>query len=298
MSRAVFAATAVAALVACLSFGAGVERAPAQGQAAQAPADSRMKRIGETKTVRIAYRAAAAPFSFLDPNKVPVGYTIDLCKGVVESMGRALGGDLKIEWVQVTTQNRFDAVASGQADMECGSSTVSLGRMREVDFSSIIFVESTGMVVKTASGITGGAGLAGKRIAVAANTSNERALADLVKRGELTATLVSVKDREEGIAALEKGSVDAYASDKLLLVGARFADSKAVTMLPDDFSLEPYGIVLPRGDWALRLAVNTGLAEIFRSGRVVGIFRTWFDQIGLRPGALLLAAYNLGALPE
>jgi ABC-type amino acid transport substrate-binding protein len=298
MSRAVLAATVVAALVAGFFFGAGIEPASAQGQGAQAPADSRMKRIADTKTVKIAYRAAAAPFSFLDPNKQPVGYTIDLCKGVVESMGRALGGELKIEWVQVTTQNRFEAVASGQADMECGSSTVSLGRMREVDFSSIIFVESTGMVVKAASGITEGAGLAGKRIAVAANTSNERALADLVKQGKLTATLVPVKDREEGIAALEKGSVDAYASDKLLLVGARFTDSKAVTMLPDDFSLEPYGIVLPRGDWALRLAVNTGLAEIFRSGRVVGIFRTWFDQIGLRPGALLLAAYNLGALPE
>jgi glutamate/aspartate transport system substrate-binding protein len=193
MSRAVFAATVVAALVAGFSFGAGIERASAQGQAAPAPADSRMKRIADTKTVKIAYRAAAAPFSFLDPNKQPVGYTIDLCKGVVESMGRALGGELKIEWVQVTTQNRFEAVASGQADMECGSSTVSLGRMREVDFSSIIFVESTGMVVKAASGITEGAGLAGKRIAVAANTSNERALADLVKQGKLTATLVPVK---------------------------------------------------------------------------------------------------------
>lgn len=265
---------------------------------AQTPADSRMKRIADTKSIKIAYRAAAAPFSFLNPEKQPAGYTVDLCKSVVELMGQQLGGPLKIEWVQVTTQNRFEMVASGKADMECGSSTITLGRMKEVDFSSVIFVESTGLVVKANSGITNAAGLAGKKIAVAANTSNERALAELLKQGKLSATLLPTKDREEGIAALEKGTADAYASDKLLLIGARFADSKAVTMLPDELSVEPYGIVLPRGDWSLRLAVNSGLAQIYRSGQIVGIFGKWFNQIGLRPGALLLGAFTLGALPE
>jgi glutamate/aspartate transport system substrate-binding protein len=182
--------------------------------------------------------------------------------------------------------------------MECGSSTMTLGRMREVDFSSAIFVESTGIVVKADAGIANAAGLAGKRIAVAANTSNERALNDLIKQGRLQATIVPVKDRDEGIAALEKGSVDGYASDKLLLVGARFADAKAVSMLADDLSIEPYAIVLPRGDWALRLAVNSGLAQVFRTGQVFEIFGRWFNQIGLRPGPLILGAFALGALPE
>lgn len=265
---------------------------------AQAPADSRMKRIADSKTVKIAYRAAAAPFSFVAPDQQPAGYTVDLCKIVVEAMGKQLGSELKIEWVQVTTQNRFDTVASGKADMECGSSTMTLGRMQEVDFSSAIFVESTGIVVKADAGIANAAGLAGKKIAVAANTSNERALNDLIKQGRLQASIVSVKNREEGIAALEKGSVDGYASDKLLLVGARFADAKAVSMLADDLSIEPYAIVLPRGDWAFRAAVNGGLARIFRTGQVLEIFGRWFNQIGLRPGPLILGAFALGALPE
>ena len=97
---------------------------------AQAPADSRMKRIAETKSIKIGYRAAAAPFSFLNPEKQPAGYTVDLCKSVVDLMGQQLGGPLKIEWVQVTTQNRFEMVASGQADMECGSSTITLASQR------------------------------------------------------------------------------------------------------------------------------------------------------------------------
>jgi ABC-type amino acid transport substrate-binding protein len=265
---------------------------------AQIPADSRMKRIADTKTIKLGFRAAATPFSFLGDKKEPVGYTIDLCTIVVDAIGKSLGSPLKIEWVEVTTQNRFDMVAQGKADMECGSSTITLSRMKDVDFSSIIFTESTGIVVKAASGIQKATDLNGKKIAVATNTTNERAIASLIKQGTIKAVLVPVKDREAGIAALEKGEVDAYASDKLLLVGARFADAKAMSMLPDDLSLEPYGIVLPRGDWALRLAVNSGLADIFRSNQIASVFGKWFNQIGLKPGPLLLSAFTLGALPQ
>jgi glutamate/aspartate transport system substrate-binding protein len=266
---------------------------------AQTPADSRLKRISDTKTVKIGYRAGATPFSFVNPQtKEPTGYTIDLCRLAVEWIGKSLNTQLKIEWVEVTTQNRFDMVAQGKADLECGSSTMTLSRMKQVDFSSVTFVESTGLVVRANSGITKAADLNGQKIAVSASTSNEAALASLIKQGKLKATLVPVKDREAGVSALEKGEVDAYASDKLLLVGIRFQDAKALMMLPDDLSLEPYAIVLPRGDWALRLAVNSALAEVYRSGLIFKVFAKWFDQVNLKPGAVLLAAFSLGALPQ
>jgi ABC-type amino acid transport substrate-binding protein len=107
-----------------------------------------------------------------------------------------------------------------------------------------------------------------------------------------------VTDRNGGVAALESGQADAFASDKLLLVGAQFKNPKAMVMLPDDLSIEPYAIVLPRGDWALRLAVNTALARIYGSGEVLTIFNKWFSEIGLRPSLLLGAAYALGTFPE
>jgi len=266
---------------------------------AQTPADSRLKRISDTKTIKLGYRAAAAPFSFVHPQtKEPVGYTVDLCRLAVDAIGKSLNTQLKIEWVEVTTQNRFDMVAQGKADMECGSSTITLTRMKQVDFSLITFVESTGLVVRANTGLTKAGDLNGQKIAVAANTTNEAALSGLLKQGKLRFTLVPVKDRDAGIAALEKGEVDGYASDKLLLVGARFQDAKALTMLPDDLSLEPYAIVLPRGDWALRLAVNSALAEVFRSGAIFSVFGKWFDQIKLKPGPVLLAVFSLGALPQ
>ena len=102
----------------------------------QVPSDSRLKSIIAKKVMRIAYRADARPFSFVNDAKEPLGYTIDLCKQVTNSMAQQFGlPELKIEWVPVTVDTRFSAVASGKADMECGSSTVTLGRMKEVDFS-------------------------------------------------------------------------------------------------------------------------------------------------------------------
>ena len=102
-------------------------------QMATAPFEGRLKQIHETKTISVAYRTDALPFSFEEADKKPAGYTVDLCRGVIAVIERQLGvAPLQVKWVPVTTQTRFSAIASGQADMECGASTVTLGRMKEV----------------------------------------------------------------------------------------------------------------------------------------------------------------------
>jgi glutamate/aspartate transport system substrate-binding protein len=265
----------------------------------QVPSNSRLKTVASAKTIKIAYRTDARPFSFVNDKKEPAGFSLDLCRMVVKSMQAQLGiPEIKIEWVPVTVQTRFTAVASGKADMECGSSTVTLGRMKEVDFSNFIFVESTGVVVAKSANIAKFADMGGKKIAVATGTTNERAILDQIKLQKLDATVVPVKDGSEAIAALESGKADGFASDKLLLVGANLKDPQAFTMLPDDLSVEPYAIVVPRGDWAFRLAVNTGLAQIFRSGAVVAVFNGWFGQVGLQMSPVLRIMYGLGSLSD
>jgi ABC-type amino acid transport substrate-binding protein len=265
----------------------------------QIPPDSRLQSIIAKKSIRIAYRTDAAPFAFANDKNEATGYSIDLCQLVTSSIARQFAlQDLQIEWVPVTVQTRFSAVSSDKADMECGSSTVTLGRMKEVDFSNIIFVESTGVVVARASNFKNFADMTGKKIAVISGTTNERAVREQSLKDGLNITLVTVNSRDDGVAALEAGKVDGYASDKLLLVGNQMKNAAAYVMLPDDLSIESYAIALPRGDWALRLAVNTGLAQIYRSGQVVTVFKQWFDQIGLQPGVLMRAAVALGALPN
>ena len=262
--------------------------------------DGRLKKIVETKTISIAYRADAMPFAFADDKNQVDGFSVDLCKRVVNSIERAHNiKGLQIKWLPVTIQSRFEAVAKGRADMECGSSTITLARMKQVDFSSIIFVETTGLLVKGNSGVRSFDGLGGKKIAVIAGTTNERAINEQLKRRLLSATVVPFKTRDEAFAALEQDKADAFASDKLLLVGAvtKAKDPRALALLPDELSFEPYGIVLPRGDASFRLAVNTGLAQLYASGQVVEVFRRWFEGFGQIP-PIIQAAYILGSIPE
>jgi glutamate/aspartate transport system substrate-binding protein len=272
----------------------------AAGTAQAQSADSRLKKITASKTITIAYRADATPFSFTDEKKQIGGFSIDLCKRVVnmiESQIKAPG--LQIKWLPVTTQNRFEAVAKGQADMECGSSTVTLSRLKQVDFSNYIFVETTGLLVKSASGSRSLSDLSAKKIAVVAGTTNERAINTQLAQRKLSATVVPFKNREEAFAALDEGKADAFASDKLLLVGAvsKAKDPKSLVMLPDELSFEPYGIVLPRGDADFRLAVNGALSQIYGSGEIAEIFNRWFGMFG-DPGPVTKIMYLMGTIPE
>jgi glutamate/aspartate transport system substrate-binding protein len=262
--------------------------------------DGRLKKIAETKTISIGYRTDSVPFSFADAGKEPQGFAIDLCKRVVGAIERQLKVQaLKINWVPVTVQSRFDAVAKGRADMECGSSTITLTRLKQVEFSTVTFVETTGLLTKKESGLRSLSDLSDKKIAVIAGTTNQRAIEAQVKRRLLSAAVVPFGSREEAMAALEDGKVDAFASDRLLLIGAavKAKDPGALSLLSDHLSFEPYGIVLPRGDTALRHAVNAGLAQLYASPEIGEIFRRWFAQFGAPP-PLLEAVYILGATPE
>src|SRR5215203_2236119 len=251
---------------------AALQWLPSVALAQTAPAlDGRLKKIQETRSIDIAHRTDAVPFSFEDDKKQITGYSIDLCRRVVGAIERQLGlSELKIKWVPVTVQNRFDVIAKGQADMECGSSSVTLSRMKTVDFSSFTFVDGTGMLVKSTLGANGLGDLSGKKIGVVGGTSNERALNEALKRKVVNATVVPVKSSEEGIAQLDSGVIDAFASDRVLLLAlaSKAKDPKGLALLGDAISFEPYAIALPRGDWQMRLAVNSALAQIYRSGAI------------------------------
>ncbi|MFO1412363.1 MAG: amino acid ABC transporter substrate-binding protein [Burkholderiales bacterium] len=262
--------------------------------------DGRLKKIADTKTIAIAHRTDAAPFSFVDADKNVTGFSVDLCRRVVASLEKQLKVDkLAVKWVPVTTQTRFDAVAKGQADMECGASTVTLSRMKIVDFSSFIFIETTGLLAKAANDYKSLADLSGKKIAVIAGTTNERAVRQQIERRKINATVVPVKSNDEGMAAVEGGTADAFASDALLLIGGvvKAKDPKSFALLNDRLSYEPYGIVLPRGDYNFRLAVNTALSQIYSSDQIDDVFGRWFSAFG-KPTPLTEAVYILGAIPE
>jgi glutamate/aspartate transport system substrate-binding protein len=218
---------------------------------------------------------------------------------VVKWIERQLGVAIAIKWVLVDTRTRFEAMANGSADMECGSTTVSLSRMRIVDFSSFVFAESTGVLARPGRGVSQFDDLAGRRIGIIPGSTNERAIRSQLERRKLTATLVEFRDRDEGVAALARGDIDGFATDKVVLLAmAEALNPRDFVLLPEDLSFEPFALMLPRGDADFRLAVNTAIAEIFRSGAILDLYTKYFSGFAPRPSLFLGAVYTFGALPE
>lgn len=270
----------------------------AGGAAAQAP--NTLGKIKAAKAINVAFSGDSLPFSFVGPNNQPVGYSIDICKRVIEQIGRAVGEpNLKVNWLVGTTPERLAMVASGKADLECANTTQTLARLANVDFSGLVFVDGGGFLVKADSPINKTADMGGKKVAVLAGTTTEQRLRDTLSRRNVAATVVPINNATEGVAMLENGSVDAYAGDKIKLVGlaAQAKDPKKIAMLAEDLSIEPYAFALPRSDSALRLEVNRGLTQVYMGGAIEGIYAQWLGPLG-RPSGLLAAMYLLYSIPD
>jgi len=262
--------------------------------------DGTLKKIKTSGTLTIGYRESSPPFSFMGPDKRPVGYSIDLCMHVAGVIQKQLGlANLKLGWVPVTAANRIDMVAQGKVDIECGTTTASLSRQERVDFSLMTFVDGGGLLTTPAANLRGPADLAGKRIAVIPGTTTEKSLAEYLKTEFVTVQTVRVKDHAEGFAALEGGLADAFASDRGVLIGLAVTSKDPKRFLLPDlvFSYEPYALMLRRNDAAFRLAVNRALAGLYRSGSIAPIYERWLGTFG-KPSQPLQAMYLLNGLPE
>jgi len=270
------------------------------GPAVGADLDATLKKIQSTNTINLGYRDSSRPFSFVGDDGKPAGYSVDLCTRIAAEVGKQLGlPNLKLNWVKVTVDNRMRAVVDGTIDLECGSTTNSLSRQEQVDFSLMTFLDGGSLLVTDASGIRGVSTLGGKRVGIIPGTTTEKSLADALKKHSITATMVPVKDHAEGVAALDNGTADAYASDRVILIGVgRTSKNPAkLSLVEEFFSYEPYGFMLRRDNSAFRLAANRTLARLYRSGEIVPIYEKWFGSMSTA-GQLIGAMYLINGLPE
>ena len=271
--------------------------------AASAPAQDlqgTLKKIKDSGSIAIGYREQSLPFSFKGDDGKPTGYSIDLCQRIVTGIQQQLKlSKLDVKWVPVTPENRIPSVVNGTVDLECGSTTASLSRQEQVDFSNMTFVDGGSLLVKISGTLNSLQDLAGKKIGVIPGTTTEGALRSVLQKAFLTADIVPITDHRGGLAALESGSIDAYASDRVILIGlAATSDDPSKFAISEQYlSYEPYGFMLRRGDAAFRLAVNRVLASLYRSGDVLQVYGRWFGKLG-RPSGVLLAMYAIYALPE
>lgn len=262
-------------------------------------ASGTLSKIRQSGTIALGYREAAVPFSYLNEQKQPAGFSIDLCKRVVEGLKQQLAlPALATTWVAVTAEDRFEKVKSGQVDLECGITTMNLSRQANFDFSLMTFVDGASILVRADVGNKTLDQMGTARIGVNKGTTTEAILRTALKDRQAKAEIVPVGNHAEGLAQLRDGKILAYAADRTVLIGMALSTQAGTAFIVADemFSYEPYGLMMRR-DPDFRLAVNKVLAQTYRSGDIIGVYRQAFGTLG-EPSALLKAMFALQALPE
>lgn len=240
-----------------------------------------LARIKATHTVRLGYREASLPFSYLDQANRPIGYSLELCQAIVEEIGIEIDDPaLRIEYVRVTPETRIPAVLNDRIDLECGSTTANAERAQRVAFSPLIFVAGTKLMVPKAARVSGITDLKGKTIVVTRGTTNEQAIQAADKKFALGLKIVTADDHEQAYQMLADGKVDAFATDDVLLYGliARHKAQARMRVVGDFLSYEPYGLMFRKGDRQLAAVVERTFRKLATENDLLPLYRKWFTQ--------------------
>jgi glutamate/aspartate transport system substrate-binding protein len=237
--------------------------------------------IKATHTVRLGYREASPPFSFLDQANRPIGYSLELCQAIVEELGVEVDDpNLRIDYVLVTPETRIPAILDNRIDLECGSTTANAERRQRVAFSPLIFVAGTRLMVPKELRVSSITDLKGKTIVVTRGTTNEQAIQAADKKFSLGLKIVTADDHEQSYRRVADGQADAFATDDILLYGliARHKAQDRMKVVGDFLSYEPYGIMFRKGDPQLAAVVERTFRKLATNHDLVPLYRQWFMQ--------------------
>jgi glutamate/aspartate transport system substrate-binding protein len=239
-----------------------------------------LAKVRAAGAVTLAHRESSVPFSYLGARGEPIGYSVELCRKLVEAMGETVGRELAIKWLSVTSETRMEAVFSGKADLECGSTTSNLERQKLVAFSPVIFVAGTKLLVKRGSDIRSYRNLAGKTVVVTAGTTNEKAMEEIARRFKIDVIITKEKDHSRSYARLEAGRADAFATDDVLLYGlvAQHRAQKQYQVVGEFLSYDPYGIMFRKNDPQLAELVKRAFHDLAEDGEIERQYKRWFLQ--------------------
>lgn len=285
---------------AALSLLAAILLCPSADLLAQ-DAEGTLEKVARTGEFVIGYRTDASPLSYENADGDPSGYSVDFCRRIAAGVKAHLGNnDIETRFVRVTSDDRLSAVTSGKVDIECGSTTITLARQEQVDFTLPTFVTGGSVLSLTRNGISDMSGLSGKTVAVVKDTTTVGQLENYLQQNLIDAELVVVSDRKEGMRLLNRGDVDAFASDQIVLIGQviEALNPKQYSLIDETFSYEPYGFIVRRNDADFRLVANRSIAQLYRSGQHIDIFFKWIGRIGIQPPPMLIAMYQLSTVPE
>jgi len=241
-----------------------------------------LKKIQDRGAIVIGHRESSVPFSHIDQNQKPVGFTVDLCLKIADAVKDELKKpDIKINYVPVAPQTRFALLANGTIDLECGSTTNTFSRQSQAAFTFTTFITGTKIMVRKDSRIASVDDLRGKTLVVLPGTTNIKQLTEANAARSLNINIIPAKDHAEAFLMVETDRAVAFVMDDILLASL-IAGSKA----PDDYVIskdafskpEPYGIMLRKDDPAFKKVVDAATAALYTGGEGQKIYDKWFTQ--------------------
>lgn len=238
-----------------------------------------ISKIRETKTITIAYQEAAVPFAFLDDRKKPTGYAIDLCLKVADAIQKELKlSALNVAYVPVNSSNRISAITEGKADIECGTTTNTAERRKQVAFTIPHFIASARLLVKADSPIRNWNDMRNKRIVITKGAVQYKSVMDRNEASFLNMTFIEGKDHQDSFNILARGEADAFAMGDVVLFGlkAKAKDPAAFAVVADPLSAEPYAIMFRKDEPAFKTIVDHEVARVMGAGEMNKLYDKWF----------------------
>jgi glutamate/aspartate transport system substrate-binding protein len=279
--RAIGKRLRVCVLALCATW--SVQAGAVAEKAAATPLGPTLARIASAGLIKVGYIPTPGTFAFRDDRGETVGYSIDLCLRVIDSIRRALNRpDLRIEYRPLQAAQRIPLLKAGEIDIECGGNTNTIARQRDVGFSYTFFNTGVRFLVRRPLEVDGLEKLSGKRIAVTKGTTAQEIIERLAKERGLVPVIVATD--EVGVGMVESGEAAAFAQDDILLYGlaARAAKKDELMVSGKFLTVEPYAFMLPKNDTPFQELVDKALLGLMQSGEFVAIYRKWFENDWMR----------------
>ena len=249
--------------------------------AAGAAESATLRKIRESGVITLGYREAEFPFSYLDQGQRPVGYTMDICDRIVNAVKQRLNmPDLERRYVQVESPTRIPLVSNGTVDLECGVTTNTVEREREVAFTITTFVAESRLVSKKSAPVMRLEDMRGKVVTSTVGTTSLTHLQELYSTKGLDMTILAAQDDPEAFRLVVTDRAAAYAMDDALLRGtvASQPDPGDYVISSERLSVEPYGIMLTKGDPEFKRLADQVITGLFSSGDIFKLYRKWFQS--------------------
>lgn len=242
-------------------------------------ASDTLSKIRDSKTITIGYQEGSIPFSFLDENKKPTGYAIELCLKFVEAIQKELKlPQLNVAYTPVNSSNRIPAIVEGKADIECGTTTNTPERRKSVAFTIPHFIASARLLVKADSPIKNWSDLRNRKIVMTKGAVQEKVVKERNQASVLNMTILEGKDHLDSFNMLEQGKVEAFAMGDVVLYGfrAKAKDPSAYAIVGDGLSAEPYAAMFRKDDPAFKAVIDKEMARIMHAGELNKFYEKWF----------------------